>query len=383
MVQAPVNIEIRAVTTPEDTALFLSVPERVYANDPNWVQPLKSSVAKQFLPENPFFQYGRLQQFVAVRQGKAVGRIVAAINDRLIERENQQVGLFGFFECVEDFEVAQALLEAACQWLRQQGCTLARGPINLSTHNGCLFLVDGFDRLPAILMPYNPPYYPKFVEQAGWSKAQDAYSYNFPLTTILPSKFEKAYKVACRSGVTFRPVHTKGEGFEADVRNIYRLTTQMFAGNYSATPRTEEEFLEEARDLRSLIDPDLFPVAEDNGRMVGYWMGLPDYNVALKHLNGKLDLLGTLKFLWYRRQINQARVVLFCSLPEYSRKMVPPALIYLGMQGGLKKGKPYKGGELGYVFESNSPSRRIIEAAGGKVDKTYRIYEKRLADADT
>jgi hypothetical protein len=375
----PSTIEIRPVSTSQEAELFLELPNRVYANDPNWVPPLRSSVAKQFLPENPFFEYGRLQQFIALRGEQAVGRIVAAVNNRLIEREGQNVGLFGFFECIEDFSVAQMLLETACQWLRQQGMTLARGPINLSTHNGCLFLVDGFDTPPVVLMPYNPPYYPQFVEQDGWQKAQDAYSYSFPLSTILPEEFEKAYRIACQSGVTFRPVRTKGEGFEEDARNIYRLTTQMFANNYSSTPRTEEEFLEEARSMQSLLDPDIFPVAEHNGQMVGYWMGLPDLNIPLKHVGGKLDLWGTLKFLWYRRQIDQGRVVLFCSLPEYRRKMVSLALIYVGMQGGTKKGKSYKRAELGHVFENNSASRKLVEAAGGRICKTYRIYEKALA----
>lgn len=372
------TVEIRTVNTPQELEWFLDVPNLVYAKDPNWVPPFRSSVAKQFSPDNPFFEYGRLQQFVALKGTQAVGRIVAAVNDRLIEREGQKVGLFGYFECIEDLSIAQALLEAACEWLRQQGMTVVRGPINLSSHNGCLFLVDGFDTPPMILMPYNPPYYPQFMDRDGWQKAQDAYSYNFPLDTHLPEEFEKAYRIACKSGVTFRPVRTKGEGFEEDARNIYRLTTQMFANNYSATPRTEEEFLEEARSMQSLLDPDVFPIAEDKGKMVGYWMGLPDFNIALKHINGKLDLIGTLKFLWYRRQINQGRVVLFCSLPEYRRKMVPLALIYLGMQGGLKKGKPYKRAELGHVFESNSASRKLVEAAGGTIYKTYRIYEKVL-----
>lgn len=378
MVIAPPSVEIRPVSTAAELDQFLDLPKRVYANDPNWVAPFRSSVAKQFAPENPFFQYGRLQQFLAWRDEQAVGRIVAAVNDRLVEREGP-VGIFGFFECLDDFEAAQALLEAASNWLKQQGMSKVRGPIDLSTHNGCLFLVEGFDTPPMVLMPYNPPYYPQFMEQAGWQKAQDAYSYNFTLDTMLPTEFEKAYRIATKSGITFRPVHTKGEAFEADARSIYRLTTQMFANNYSVTPRSEEEFLEEARSFQNLIDPDIFPVAEDNGQMVGYWMGLPNYNIALRHINGKLDLWGTLKFLWYRRQINQGRVVLFCSLPEYRRKMVPLALIYQGMQGGLKKGKPYRQAELGHVFESNSASRKLVEASGGTIYKTYRIYEKSIA----
>jgi hypothetical protein len=373
-------VQVRAVTTPAEAEQFLDVPAKVYRHDPNWVPPLRSSIAKQFKPDNPFFQYGRLQQFIAVASdGKeAIGRIVAAVNDRLIEREGIPVGLFGYFECVNDFAVAQALFQAVCQWLRDQGMTVVRGPIDLSTHNNCLFLVDGFDAPPMVMMPYNPPYYPQFVEQAGWTKAKDAYSYGLPLDAGLPSEFEKGYRIACKSGVTFRPIHIKGEAFTQDVTTMYHLFTKMFANNYSSTPRTLEEFMEEAKDLQTLVDPDVFPIAEYNGEMVGFFMSLPDYNIPLKQVNGKLNWLGILKFLWFRRQIDQGRVLVICSLPEFRRKMVPLGLVYLGMQGGLKKGKPYKRSELGYVYEDNMPSRKVVEAAGGKICKTYRIYEKSL-----
>jgi hypothetical protein len=379
------TFQIRAVTTPADSELFLDVPAYVYANDSNWVPPLRSDIAKQLAPTNPFFEYGKLQAFIALQEGEkqpqAVGRIVAAVNQRLIEREGQNVGLFGFFECVPDFAIAKSLLEAACQWLQEQGMTLARGPIDLSTHNNCLCLVDGFDTPPMVMMPYNPPHYPEFLEQDGWQKAKDAYAYDFPLDKPLSEKFEKAYRIACKSGITFRPLRTKSEGFEQDCISIYNLFNRAFANNWSSAPRSQEEFLEEAKALQSLVDPDVFPVAEDNGEMIGFWMGLPDYNIPLKHVNGKLNWLGILKFLWYRRQIDQGRVIAICSLPEYRRKMVPLALIYLGMQGGIQKGKPYKRAELGWVWEDNFPSRKVIEAAGGKIYKRYRIYEKTLENS--
>ncbi len=382
MLNKVATFDIRPVTTPVDNEMFLDVPHRVYLNDRHWVPPIRSSIAKYFLPTNTFFEYGKLQQFIAlsheIKGSGAVGRIVAAVNQRLLEREGEKVGLFGFFECIQDFTVAQALLDTACNWLREQGMTKVRGPIDLSTHNNCLFLVDGFDSPPALMMPYNPPYYPEFMERDGWQKANDAYAYDFALDKPLPPEFEKAYRIACKSGVNFRPVRTKGKAFEEDAKNIYKLFNRTFANNWSSTPRTEAEFMEEAKDLQSLVDPDLFPIAEYNGEMIGFWMGLPDYNIALKHVNGKLDWLGILKFLWYRRQVERGRVLVMCSLPEYRRKMVPLALIYLGMQGGRLKGKPYKRGELGHVYEDNFPSRKLIEAAGGKIYKTYRIYEKAL-----
>jgi hypothetical protein len=380
------SFQIIPVTTAAQQELFLEVPAIVYANDPNWVPPLRSSIASQLAPTNAFFQYGRVQVFIAVEtssassQPKPLGRIVAAINQRLIDREGENIGLFGYFECIAEFAIAQALLDAAGQWLREQGMVTIRGPIDLSTHNNCLFLVDGFDSPPMVMMPYNPPYYPQFMEQDGWQKAKDAYAYNFPLDVPLPKTFEKAFHFACQAGVSFRPIHTKGEAFEADAIALYHLFNKAFAANWSSTPRTQEEFLEEAKSLQDLVDPDVFPIAEYNGEMIGFWMGLPDYNIALKHVNGKLNWLGILKFLWYRRQINQGRVIAICSLPEYRRKRVSLALIYLGMMGGIKKGKPYRRAELSWVYEDNFPSRKLIEASGGTLYKTYRIYQKTLED---
>jgi hypothetical protein len=372
------SADIRAVSTAADLELFLDVPKHVYANDPNWVPPLRNAIAAQLSPTNPFRTYGTLQAFIALVNNQPIGRIVASVNQRLIEREGEPIGLFGYFECIPDLEIAKALFSAAEQWLQNQGIHRIRGPIDLSTHNSCLFLVDGFDSPPMMMMPYNPPHYPQFIEQLGWSKAKDAYAYDFPLNQELSKPFEKGYRIACQSGVTFRPIHTKGQDFTDDCQKIYHLFNKAFANNWSSTPRTLEEFLEEAKSLQDLVDPDVFPVAEYNGEMIGFWMGLPDYNIALKQVGGKLNWLGILKFLWYRRQIDQGRVIAICSLPEYRRKMVPLGLIYLGMQGGLKKGKPYKRAELSWVFEDNYPSRKLIEAAGGKIYKTYRIYEKAL-----
>lgn len=377
-----IEFAIRPAIAPAEQKQFLDVQARIYRGNPNWVAPLRSSVAKYFAADNPFFEYGELTRLLAVDTqtpgNPPLGRVVPAINRRLIERERQPIGLFGFFECVENYEVASALLEAACEWLRQRGINRVRGPIDLSTHNRCLFLVDGFEKPPLVMMPYNPPYYPEYMERHGWSKAIDAYAYDFSLEEPLPDKFEKAYRIACNSGVKFRPIRTDPKEFEAEALALYRLFNEAFANNWGSTPRSQAEFLEEARSLRPLIDPETFPIAEDNGEMVGFFMGLPDYNIPLKQVNGKLDWWGTLKFLWYRRQIDRGRVVVLCSLPEYRRKMVPLALIYLGMSGGIQKGKPYKRAELGYVYENNLPSRRLIEASGGKIHKTYRIYEKTL-----
>ncbi|MGB7416196.1 MAG: GNAT family N-acetyltransferase [Thermosynechococcaceae cyanobacterium] len=372
------SISVQPVTSQTEQEQFLDVPTQVYKDDPHWVPPIRADVAKQFDPGNPFFEYGRLQQFVAYQDDQPVGRIVAAVNQRLIDREGENVGLFGFFECVEDGEIATHLFTTASQWLKDQGMTTIRGPIDLSTHNNCLWLVDGFDSAPFMMMPYNPSYYPEFIERAGFHKAKDAYAYNLVLDQSLLKKFEKAYQIALKSGVTFRPVATKGEAFEKDCRDLYRLFTQAFRNNWSSTPRTEEEFLEEAKDLKMVVDPTIFPIAEYDGEMIGFFMGLPNYNLVFKHLNGKLNWLGILKFLWYRRQINEARMIALCALPEHRRKMVAPALVYLVHRDGTNRPKPYERSELSWIYEDNMPSRKLTEASGGKIYKTYRIYEKAL-----
>lgn len=374
------NFQIQIVNTDAQRKAFIDFPQKVYKNDPYWVEPLRRNTIKELAHNSPFRVYGQLQQFIAVYDfsGETLGRIVAAINQRLFEKEGETIGLFGYFECVENFTVAQALLERACEWLRDRGMTRVRGPIDLSTHNNCMFLVDGFDSPPMMMMPYNPSYYPKFMEQSDWQKAKDAYAYDFLLDASLSTKFEKGYHIACKSGITFRPINTKGKGFEEDCRSLYHLFNNSFANSWSSTPRTEEEFMGEAKSLKQLVDPDVFPIAEYNGKIIGFSMGLPDYNIALKHVNGRLNWLGILKFLWYSRQINQGRVIAISSLPKYRGKMVPLGLIYLTMQGGIKKGKPYKRSELSWVWEDNRSSRKLIESAGGKIYKTYRIYEKLL-----
>ncbi len=374
------ELNVAPVASKQDLGDFLDLPDQIYRDDPNWVPPLRQKIARQLSPRHPFRSYGNAQPFVARRDGKAVGRIVAAVNRRLIEKEGRAVGLFGYFECIDDRNVAGALLEAACRWLRESNCVVGRGPIDLSTHINCLFLVDGFDTPPHIMMPYNPRFYPGLVEAAGWRPAKDAYAYDFPMTLERAEAFERSYRLALSAGIRFRPMRLRGKGFEADCRDLYRVFTQSFSDNWSSTPRSEAEFLEEARDLRHIADPNIFPIAEHDGRMIGFWMGLPDINLALRHVRGRLNAAGLLKLLWHRRKIDRLRVLAMAILPEYRRPLLAlgPALIYLGMRGSVDRRIPYRRAELSWVWEDNRASRRLIEVTGAVHYKTYRIYEKAL-----
>lgn len=371
---------IKPVTNSQEMSAFLDVPKKVYANDTNWVPPLNSSIKKELGEDSSFLEYGEFAKFIAISETsqEVLGRIVAAINHKLIAKENKQVGIFGYFECVNDYQIAEALLETACNWMGDRQIVMVRGPINLSTHNSCMFLADGFDSPPTMMMPYNPPYYPEFILRHGWTKVKEAYAYLLPLNQSLPAKFKKAYQICCKSGITFRSINLKEEGWKKDCEQIYQYMTQGFSQSWSYTPWTREEFFQEAEDLRSVVDTDIFIIAEDKDQMVGFCFALPDYNLALKHVNGKLDWLGIIKLLWYRRQINRARVSTIFSLPEYRRQMVSLSIIYLLMEQGTKAGKKYQEAELSWVWQDNLPSRKLTEASGAKLHKTYHIYEKLL-----
>lgn len=383
MTSVSTQVEIRKVTTLKDEQAFLDLPKYIYQDNLNWVQPLQDSVVKNFASENPFFEYGKLERFLAIREGQVVGRIVSAINQRLIEVEKRNIGLFGFFECVEDLAVAQALLYAAQQWLRERNMEVVRGPINLSTDQLCLFLIDGFELPPMFNTTYNPPYYPKFMEQLGWSKIKDAVGYIMDLSIDPPKVLQRGYEVASKSGLNFRRINVERTHYETECRRIHRLSIDSYASRpWGYIPPTEADFLRESQQLSTLLDPNGVWIAEDplkDNQMVGVIVGVPDYNMVLKHLNGRFDWWAKLKFLWYRQAINQARVILIASLPTYRYKMVSIALIYLALTKGEQRGK-YRQAELSWIWEDNLPSRKLIEASGGKVYKTYRLYEKSLVD---
>ena len=372
------HIAVIPVLTRDDLTRFLDLPSELYRGDQNWVPPIRASIARLLAQGPSFERYGPFQPFLATRGDRLVGRIVAAINYRLAGSEGQNIGIFGFFECTDDQEVASTLLATACQWLRERGCTLVRGPIDLSTHINCLLQVDGFDGPPYIMMPYNPAYYPRLVETAGWKRIKDAYAYHLVVSEARARIFERAYRRATAAGVEFRPICTYGRGFESDCRALYRVYTHAFAANWSATTRSEEEFVRGARELRYVVDRRIFPVAVHDGRMVGFWMALPNYNIALRHVGGRLNVGGLLKMLWHWRRIDSGRVVAIGVLPEYQRSPVAPALVYCGLRGALDRRRPYRQAELSWVWSDNGASRKLIEASGGRHYRTYRMYEYSL-----
>ena len=352
---------------------FIKFPWKVYKGDSNWVPPLLSEMKKKFDPsENPFFKYADVAPFIAIHRGEPVGRIAAILNTRHNEFHKDKVGFFGFFECVEDVAVAERLFEAAKEWLTRRKMEVIRGPVNFSTNEECGLLIDGFDDPPAVMMPYNPPYYPALLESCGLRKAKDLYAYTIEDTAVLPEKlFRVTNLVKEKAGITFRSINFSNLREEIEVlKSIYN---SAWAPNWGFYPVTEEEFEYMAKELKRFAAPDLILIAEVDGKPVGFSLTMPDVYQALKKCNGRLFPFGIFRFLRDRKKIDRARVMVLGIVEGYRRRGID-ALFYLEtFQRGKKLG--YKRGELSWILEDNTAMNNAVEALGARLYKKYRIYE--------
>jgi len=355
---------------------FIKFPWIIYKNDENWVAPLISEMKKKFdRSKNPFFRYADVQPFLAIRGTKIVGRIVAINNPRHNEFHKEKTGFFGLFECIEDAQVAKALVDAAAQWLRQRGMEVIRGPVNFSSNEEWGLLIEGFDDPPAIMMPYNPPYYTLLLESCGLRKAKDLYAYTIDDTAVMPEKVLRITElVRKKTNITFRSINFAHLKHEIEVlKSVYN---SAWTANWGFYPMTEEEFDYMAKELKRFAVPDLILIAEVDGKPAGFSLTLPDIYQALKRCNGRLFPFGILKFLRDRKKIDRARVMVLGIVEVFRRRGID-ALFYLEtFQRGKRLG--YKRGELSWVLEDNVTMNSPLEAIGARLYKKYRIYEAKL-----
>jgi GNAT superfamily N-acetyltransferase len=377
------KVEIRPVKTHRELEQFILFPWKIYARDPYWVPPLISERKAFFDPaRNPFFRHAEVQLFLALKDGELAGTISAHINYIHNDFHQEKAGFFGFFESIEDFDVAQKLLDTACQWVAERGMEVIRGPMNFSTNEECGLLVEGFDSRPVVMMTYNPRYYVDFIERAGFTKAMDLYAYILKAEDFknnaenLPGKVFKAAEAALgHPKVKIRNLNLKD--FDREVERGWKVYNSAWSRNWGFVPLTKEEFEHIAYGLKAFLDPDLVFVAEVDGEPVGLSVTLPDLNIPLHKMNGRLFPLGWLKFFWYRRKIDTARFFMMGVVEGY-RTMGIDAVFYLETARALLR-KGYKYCEASWILENNTMMNRIIQRLGGRVYKVYRIYEKSLA----
>ncbi|MBI4538570.1 MAG: N-acetyltransferase [Gemmatimonadetes bacterium] len=353
----------------------MDVAWRVNIADPQWVPPLRRDL-RELLDRgrHPFHQHAEVAYFLAERGADAVGRVAAIVNHRHNEFHGERTGFFGFFEAENDREVAAGLLDAACEWLARRGMERVLGPANFSTNEECGLLVDGFDTPPAIMMTHNPRYYPELVEAEAFCKAKDLLAYWLYDTGVPQRLVQGVERIRERAGVTIRSLDMKR--FRDEVAAVKEVYNSAWSGNWGFVPMTDAEFEFMARKLKPVVDPDVCFLAEAGGEVAGFSLSLPDFNRALKHVNGRLFPLGLFRLLWESRRIRTLRIVTLGLKPGYRRLGIDAAFYLRTWQDGVAKG--YREGEASWILEDNWEMRRALEKMGGRVYKTYRMYERPL-----
>jgi GNAT superfamily N-acetyltransferase len=369
-------VEIVPVTDGRGLDRFIAFPYDHYRDDPLWVPQLRRDMRILLSPgKNPFWEHAEAQLWMARSGGQTVGRIGAIKNDMHNKEHRDRVGFYGFFESVNDQSVASALFDTAAAWLRAKGFDTMRGPMNPSTNDDCGLLIKNNGTPPSLMMPFNFSYYEQLHERYGFSKAKDLLAYEGGGSEAPPERFMKlAHRAAERSGITLRPLDMKH--FDAEVEKIKALYNSAWEKNWGFVPLTDAEIDHLAKQLKPIVVPDLVIFAELKGKIVGFGVGLPDFNLALLHNRSGRMFPGILKVLWYARKIPRARILLLGVIPEVRGRGVDAVLYDRVWQNSVKHGMPR--GEAGWILEDNALMNKAATQLGFRVSKTYRVYDKPL-----
>jgi GNAT superfamily N-acetyltransferase len=371
-------LEVRPVANKRDMNTFIRLPWRLYRNEPNWAPPLLFERKRFFdRQRNPFFQHAEAEYFLAWRDGRAVGRCSAHIDRHFNEFQHHAWGMFGFFECEHDQEAASDLLAAAEAWLRARGRDRMVGPMDFTTNDECGVLVDGYDKFPTILTNWQHPYYPGLLESYGLTKAMDLYMWNLEVSDrsrVHPAIWKVAAEVQSKHGITVRSMRKKD--MEAEIGRFLEVYNAAWERNWGFVPLTEDEVRHYAKDLKPILDENWAFVAEKDGQTVGAALTLPDYNQVLIHLGGRLLPFGWAKALWYRRKVDRVRVFALGVKREWQHTGIAAKFYELHFDSAERT--PQTGGEMGWILETNKSMNRAMEGMGGRIVRTYRVYEKLL-----
>jgi hypothetical protein len=388
-------IDILPVESPRDLERFIDLPWRLYARDRVWVPPLRSDVRLMFdTRRNPFFAHASVQAFLAVGGGdgergerglagsgtngaakRVIGRIAAIDNRAHVDFHGENAGFFGFFECEDDREAADALFDAAARWLAPRGLSILRGPMSFSTNDECGSLIEGFDTPPSVLMPHNPPYYARLYDAAGFTKAKDLLAYDLP-SEKTPERIARGVElIKKRRGFVVRSLRMSE--WDAEIRRIWEIYNSAWEKNWGFVPMTWDEMAHMAKQLKPVVEPELVVFVEDAGTPVAFAIALPDLNQALRHANGRLFPFGAIAIWLKMRSIDSVRVITL-GIREGFRASGIDTLLYDELFSRARK-LGYARGELSWVLEDNLAIRTPLERAGARVRKVNRVYARRIA----
>ena len=370
------ELRIEQVTSQQDLMTFVRLPWKIYQGDRFWVPPLIKDQLQKLSPNHPFRSHSEMNLLLAYRGEEVVGRIAGIIDHNYIDFHREKTGFFGFFESIQNQEVAEALLSRGRDWLRDHGMEKMIGPMNPSTNDECGLLIDGFDSPPCLMMPYNPAFYTSLLEAFGLKKAKDLYAYLLEKSTFVEGRLSRIIEKLIKKEpkLRVRPIELRRLDQELEiVKNIYN---HAWIRNWGFTPLTEAEIDDLAKHLKPLVVSDLVLFGYWEDEPVGFSVSLPDYNEVLKRLNGKLGLLGLLKFFYFSKKVKTIRIMLLGVKQAFQKRGVEGLLYYETFKKGIEKG--YLRGECSWILEDNLLMQRGIEAMGGKRYKTYRVYETNI-----
>jgi GNAT superfamily N-acetyltransferase len=380
-------ITIRPVTTKADRNAFVDLPFRLYADDPNWVPPLKGDVHELIsTAKNPWFEHGEAQLFLAERDGRVVGRISGHIDFLALKQPAEQgfgpgTGFWGFFEA-EDESVGNALLNAAADWLRDKGMARSVGPVSFAMWDETGLLVEGHDHPPTVMMAYSAARYQAWIEAAGQEKVQDLYTYALVIDKGFPPITNKLVEMGEKTG-RVRIRHVDKSKFDDEARLIIGILNDAWSDNWGFVPFTEAEIAYAGKKLKPVVYEDLIRVAEVDGEPVAFMMTLPDLNEKLIGFGGSLFPFNVFKLLWWLRapKVKTMRVPLMGVVKKLQATRMASQLAfmmieYIRRDAVVKYGATC--GDFGWVLASNGPMNSVGEAVGGKINKVYRLYQKAL-----
>ena len=377
------SVEIRRVEGKGDRKQFLDLPYRLYSTEKRWVPPLRLERKEHIDPDkNPFFEHAEVQFFLAWRDGRVVGRISAHVDRNLNEFQDNRWGLFGFFECEDDPETARALVDTAEAWLRERGRDRMVGPMDFTTNDECGLLIEGHERPPIILCPWQHPYYQRLLEEAcGLTKAMDLLMWELQVSDrskVHQAIWDVADAVESRHGIVVRPMRKRN--LQDEVTKFLEVYNSAWERNWGFVPLTEKEVRHYAKQLKPVLDENWAMIAErtDTGEVVGAALTLPDFNQVLaKVKDGRLLPFGWLAALRNRKNVDQVRVFALGVKPEYQHTGVAARMYQAHFDAAERT--PQTGGEMGWILETNKAMNRAMEGMGGKVVRKYRVYERELS----
>jgi ribosomal protein S18 acetylase RimI-like enzyme len=370
-------MDIRPVNSHHDLKQFIELPYKLYKNDKIWVPPLRSEQWAQFKPDsNPMLKRCAYSLFLLWDHKKVIGRISAFVDSLAIETWAEPIGLFGSFECTNDEQAASILLDGARNWLKEYGMKAMRGPWSFASQEWGM-VVEGYEPPPVILAPYNPPFYNELLTKYGMAKVKDLLVYymdareNYQIPDRILLLTEKVQK---RYGVCVRAVNM--ENLEKEVMTIVDLANRSIADNWGFYPVTEAEGRGMAKDLKAIINPKAVLIAEDSdGKPIGFAMSLPDINVVLKKVNGRMLPFGWLKLLRGIPKLKQYRMWALGVIPEYQGKAID-TLLYKATYDAIYN--PQMRLEINYVLEDNERMNNALAKLNAKPLRRYRIYEMEI-----